>query len=750
MALIIMRMGAALQASATIASAANSRQQARALIATQFSSHVCWDCISYVTHPTNFFCMKQHRRKGARKSFTENFLLRKKISFRRDSSKMPYLFSTSNISHRSFKKMAESSLSDVPNSSEASEAVEQQTVENDESQKLSEDNGAVASEPFPSGDFEFRKLKGWNKFLVKLKMMIALPWQRVKKGSVLRMKLSGQITEELQGRFAQGLSLPQICQNFIKAAHDPRVAGVYIEIEPLDCGWGKIDEICRHIEYYKKAGKFIIAYMAVAGEKEYYLACKCEELYVPPGAYITLLGLKVQATFLRGVLENIGVEPQIQRIGKYKSFGDTISRKDMSEANREMLTSILDDVFSNWLERVALSKGKSKEDVINLLEEGIFDVKKLKGGGWITDIKYEDEIEAMLKERLGQKGDKPLQSVDYKRYSRVKEWTLSLSGGKDKIAIIRAVGSISRARGGLNASGDGIVSDVLIEKIREVRESKSFKAVVLRIDSPGGDALASDLMWRELRLLAAKKPVIASMADVAASGGYYMAMAAGVIVAEKLTLTGSIGVVTGKFNLGQLYHKVGFTKEIISRGRFAELDADQRPFRPDEEDFFARSAQNAYKQFRDKAALSRSMEPERMEDVAQGRVWTGKAAKKRGLVDAIGGISRAVSIAKHKAGISNESKVTLVELSKRQPSLTTILRGGVNVFLACLGSEDGVKLFDVIKKGKILPERRLLGVQAHMGEILVEGLGVDESFKCLKDYSALWACTMLKEWLSCD
>ncbi|XP_028101121.1 serine protease SPPA, chloroplastic-like [Camellia sinensis] len=198
-------------------------------------------------------------------------------------------------------------------------------------------------------------------------------------------------------------------------------------------------------------------------------------------------------------------------------------------------------------------------------------------------------------------------SSDTMKYSMVRKWTVGLSGGKDQIAIIRASGRISRARG-LNVPSSGIVGEQFIEKICRVRESKRFKAVVIRIDSLGGDALASDLMWREIRLLAASKPVIASMADVVASGGYYMAMAAGVIVSEDLTLTGSIRVVTGKFNLGKLYEKIGFNKEILSRGRFAELTvAKHRPFSPDEVELFAKSAQNAYKQFRDKAAYSRSM-----------------------------------------------------------------------------------------------------------------------------------------------
>jgi len=183
------------------------------------------------------------------------------------------------------------------------------------------------------------------------------------------------------------------------------------------------------------------------------------------------------------------------------------------------------------------------------------------------------------------------------------------------------------------------------------------------------------LMWHEIRKVAEVKPVIASMSDVAASGGYYMAMGCSKIVAEQLTLTGSIGVVTGKFNLGPLYDRVGFNKEILSRGRYAEVDADNRPFTKEEEEFFATGAQRAYTQFRDKAAMSRSMEVESMEEVAQGRVWTGKAAAQRSLVDAIGGINRAIALAKDLAKIPREKKVRLVELSRSQPSLQMLLSG---------------------------------------------------------------------------
>ncbi|XP_075107725.1 serine protease SPPA, chloroplastic isoform X5 [Nicotiana tabacum] len=512
----------------------------------------------------------------------------------------------------------------------------------------------------------------------------------------------------------RGLSLPQICENFIKAAYDPRISGVFLHIEPLSCGWGKVEEIRRHILDFRKSGKFVVGYAPACGEKEYYIGCACQELYAPPSAYFALYGLSVQASFLGGVFEKVGIEPQVQRIGRYKSAGDQLMRKSISDENREMLTALLDNIYGNWLEKVALTKGKKKEDIEHFVNDGVYQVERLKEESWITDIKYDDEVMSMLKERLEIPKDKNLPAVDYRKYSRVRRWTLGLTGYKEQIAVIRASGSISRTRGRFSSSSSGIVAEQLIEKIRSVRESKRYKAVVLRIDSPGGDALASDLMWREIRLLAETKPVIASMADVAASGGYYMAMATQAIVAENLTLTGSIGVVTGKFNLGNLYDKIGFNKEIISRGRYAELTAaEQRPFRPEEAELFAKSAQHAYTQFRDKAALSRSMTVDKMEEVAQGRVWTGNDALSRGLVDAIGGLSRAVAIAKQKANIPQEKQVSVVELSRPSASLPEVLSG---IGSSLVGADRTLKelLNDVASSD---------GIQARMDGVMFEKLG---------------------------
>ncbi|CAI9113402.1 OLC1v1013998C1 [Oldenlandia corymbosa var. corymbosa] len=598
----------------------------------------------------------------------------------------------------------------------------------DASSTITSEKKDSSEDKYPSGEFEFREFGAWKKFTVKCKMLFAWPWQRVRKGSVLTMKLRGQITDQLKSRFSSGLSLPQICENFIKAAYDPRISGIYLHIDPLNCGWGKVEEIRRHILDFKKSGKFIVGFAPACGEKEYYIGCACEELYAPPSAYFSLYGLTVQASFLGGVLEKVGIEPQVQRIGKYKSAGDQLTRKNISEENREMLTALLDNIYNNWVDKVSQAKGKKKEDIENFINEGVYKIEQLKEDGWITDIKYDDEVMSMLKERLKLPKDKSLPTVDYRKYSAVRGGTLGLTGHKDQIAVIRASGSISRSRGPFSMRGSGIIAEDIVEKLRSARESKKYKAVIIRIDSPGGDALASDLMWREIRLLAESKPVIASMGDVAASGGYYMAMGTGVIVAENLTLTGSIGVVTGKFNLGKLYEKIGFNKEIISRGRFAELTAaDQRPFRPDEEELFAKSAQNAYRQFRDKAAFSRSMPVEKMEEVAQGRVWTGNDAASRGLIDAIGGFRRSVAIAKEKANIPQDHEVTLVELVRPSPSLPELLTG---IGSSLAGADRILNLLDGLASSE--------GIQARMDGIMFQLLDGDDYpspiLRMLKDY----------------
>ncbi|VFQ80645.1 unnamed protein product [Cuscuta campestris] len=373
-------------------------------------------------------------------------------------------------------------------SSSAKDEVKNAGINGDEGARVSS-----GEDPYPSGELQFQKYGAWKSFVVALRLLFALPWQRVRYGSVLTTKLRGEISDQLQSRFSSRLSLPQICENFTKAAYDPRISGIYLHIEPLRCGWGKVEEIRRHILDFKKSGKFIVGFTPACGEKEYYIGCACDELYAPPSAYFSLYGISVQTSFLGGVLEKIGIEPEVQRIGKYKSAGDQLTRKNISKENYEMLTSLLENIYGNWLNKVSVAKGKKLEDVENFINEGVYQVERLKEDGWITDIKYDDEVMSMLKERLGTSKDKSLPTVDYRKYSRAKRWSLDLAGYKDKIALIRASGSISRVRSSFTVPSSSIIAEQFIEKIRSARESKKYKAVVIRIDSPGGDALASDL-----------------------------------------------------------------------------------------------------------------------------------------------------------------------------------------------------------------------------------------------------------------
>ena len=344
----------------------------------------------------------------------------------------------------------------------------------------------------------------------------------------------------------------------------------------------------------------------------------------------------------------------------------------MSDAQREVSNALLDDIFGDWVSGVAASRGKSEAAVLALLDDaqGVATAQALEQGGWISGTRYLDQITALLRPRAGGRAAEPgLRTIDARAYGkRTSPRALGLDAGPPSIAILRAAGAISRGRAGgpsLRGGGSGITNEDFIDAVKRLRADRRVRAVVLRVDSPGGDALASDLMWRELRLLAAAKPVVASMGDVAASGGYYMAMACDRIVAERLTLTGSIGVVTGKFNLAELFKRVGFTREVISRGRFAQVDVDNRGFTPEEEAYFDRNAASAYASFRDKAALSRGMAVDAMEALAQGRVWTGRQAHERGLVDSLGGLQDAVAVAKALAGFKPSDRVSAAEVGRR-------------------------------------------------------------------------------------
>jgi protease-4 len=459
--------------------------------------------------------------------------------------------------------------------------------------------------------------------------MLALPWERVQRGSVLKIILQGRISDQLSSTLCDPnlLSLPEICDNFLKATYDPRILAVYLHIHTLNCGWAKLDEIRRQISNFRKSGKLVVAYLPFIGPKEYYIACACDEIFAPPVAAVSLFGFAVNNySFGRGWYHN-----------PYDDF----------EVSREALTALVDNIHSNWVDKVSSAIGKRREEVENFMLKGLYEVDTLKEEGFISSLAYDDQIVTFLEGRLGVKS---FSSISFTRYSHVRKWTLGLadakiSMAKELIAIIRASGSI----------GSYINAKKFIEEIRMLKASCRIKAVIIRIDCADYNLRPSKQIWEEIRSLAAQKPVIASMSDVAASAGYYIAMGAGTIVAENLTITGSIGgAVTQNLNLENLYEPIHL-KEIVRRGT---LRSTNTLF----EELFAREDHD-YIHFRANAALSRSMTIDKLEEVAHGRVWTGKDALSHGLVDAIGGISRAIAIAKLKANIPQNRQVTVVELS---------------------------------------------------------------------------------------
>eukprot|EP00210_Caulerpa_lentillifera_P006203 g5927.t1 len=432
-------------------------------------------------------------------------------------------------------------------------------------------------------------------------------------------------------------------------------------------------EIRRHIEFFTSSGKYSIAYLESGGEKEYFLASSFSEIYVPPSGSVYLRGLTVSGTFFRGALDKAGIEPQVKRIGDYKSAGDQLLREEMSEYQKEQLEALLDDLYNGFISEVARSRGIEASAVEEAIEEGYLSMEDFQKAGFFTELKYKDEIMTMMKNRQNLKKDEKLKRVSFKKYKNVSPSAFGLNQGKNKIAIVRASGAITSSDR-MSSTSSSIVAKTVIRDLRKAADMKSVVAIVLRIDSPGGEGLASDLIWREISEICKKKPVVASMADVAASGGYYMAMAADKIVAESLTLTGSIGVVVAKIGLGELYKKLGIGKETLSRGRFAEVLTENRSFTPDEDEYFTRFADYAYTLFRDKAATSRGMTSEQMQEFAQGRVWTGLRAVQNGLIDELGGLSKAISVARERVGLESTETVRLMEISKTKGSPLEMLQ----------------------------------------------------------------------------
>jgi protease-4 len=488
----------------------------------------------------------------------------------------------------------------------------------------------------------------------------------VPSNAVLKMSLGGELAEVAPSdvvAYVRGARTPtvrDIVDNLRKAKVDRRVSAVMLRLTGFSTPyWAKMQEIRDAIIDFRTSKKPVYAYLETGGDHDYYVASAADKVFLMPTSPLDLTGMATYEVFLRGLLDKFGVYPDLHHIGEYKTFSNTFTEKGFTTAHREMDVSMNRDLYDQIVHGVAGARGKTEAEIKKLIDEAPFLPKAAKEAGLIDDLAYEDQVRGKLRE-VQSGATREIESDDY---SRVSLSSLGLNRGP-RIAVIYFAGAIASGKNGYDPlEGATIGSDTLIDYIRKVRKDSSIRAIILRIDSPGGSAAASDAIWRELMLARKEKadrPIVASMSDLGASGGYYIAVPAEAIVAEPSTLTGSIGIVGGKFVTGGVYEKLGANLDAVSIGRNAEINSPIRSYNPEELKKVDEQLKAFYDDFVAKVAESRHKTTEEVDHLGQGRVWTGQQAKAIGLVDALGGLDRAVALAKERAKIPANNDVELV------------------------------------------------------------------------------------------
>jgi protease-4 len=506
----------------------------------------------------------------------------------------------------------------------------------------------------------------------------------VKENSVLKLKFDRPIVERSRSNdpFAEisnslsgtpnAVGLVQIRDAIAAAAEDDNIKGIYLEPDmyAATAGYPTLEEIRAALVDFKKSKKFIIAYGEFYTEKSLYLASVADKIYLNPEGVVEWNGLNASVTFLKGTLDKLGIKPEVFKVGDYKSAVEPFLRQDMSEPSREQTRSFLSSIQSTLLKTVGEARGISTDELQRLADSlTIREPIDAKNYKLVTDIGYADEVEAAIKKQLKQEDKKKIEFISLGKYNKADNRENSESGSYDKrIAVIIATGDINSGEG----SDESIGSDRISEALRKAREDDKIKAVVLRINSPGGSSLASDVMWREIELTKQKKPVVASMSDYAASGGYYMAMGCDKIIAHPTTLTGSIGVFGLWFNVKDLLNdKLGVTVDGVKTNSYSDIGLPTRNMSDFERQWFQKRTESVYEDFTSKVAKGRKMDIETVKKIASGRVWTGEQAKANGLVDELGGLEDAIAAAAKMAKL-DKGDYRLRYLPEQKPFLEEI------------------------------------------------------------------------------
>ena len=496
--------------------------------------------------------------------------------------------------------------------------------------------------------------------------------------SVLLMRLQGEIPEKapielpefLGGEERSSLTVSNVWLNLRKAAADSHIRALVLEPEGLTAGWGKLEEIRSDVEEFRKSGKPVYAYLRNPSARDYYVALPADRIYLGPEDPLMLKGMRAEIMYFKKTLDKLGVTVYVEHAGKYKDFGDMFTRSDMSPETRDVTNSLVDDLYGNLVARIAAARKKSPEDVTALIDRGPFTAMQALNAGLVDELRFEDQLWGELRAALHFDPVK----VSAATYSKVPMEAVGLQG-RSHIALVIGEGDIVRGDPSDNGADENELTSYGFDRLlNQVANDPLVKAAVVRIDSPGGEVTASDDIWRQMTLLSKKKPLVISMSDVAASGGYYMAMTGDPIVAYPGTMTGSIGVVFGKPDLHGLYDKLGITKDAVQRGQHADIDSDYTPLTPDEQALLRKGIDESYAEFISKVAQGRHKQPADIEPVAQGRVWLGSQAKQHGLVDQLGGLSAAIDLAKKRANIPASEQVSLIVYPPKRSLIDLLTR----------------------------------------------------------------------------
>ncbi|HEY9048408.1 MAG TPA: signal peptide peptidase SppA [Ohtaekwangia sp.] len=499
----------------------------------------------------------------------------------------------------------------------------------------------------------------------------------IAENSVLHLKLDAQITELQAENPLAGLpfsndvpkiGLLQLKEVIQHAKEDSNIKGIYLDVSYPMAGFSTIEEIRQSLLDFRKSGKWVVAYTEVMTEGGYYLASAADKIYLNPEGEIEFNGLTIEISFYKRLFDKLEIKPEIFRVGEFKSAVEPFILEKMSPENRLQLTELANSIYGFTLKRISESRNIPVEKLEEISDKMLIrNAANAKEFGLVDELFYQDQFTDNLKQRLSlsEKDD-----INFIRYAKYRKSVSSYKSTKNEIAVIVADGTIMPGKA--DDQQQVIGADTFVEEIRKARTDDDIKAIVLRVNSPGGEFRASDMMWREIQLATKAKPVIASMGDYAASGGYYLAMGCDTIVAQPHTITGSIGIFGMMFDMsGFLGNKLGITFDEVRTGEFGEMFTVSRPLTEAEKNYWQKNLNDHYETFTGKAAEGRGIAVEDIKKVASGRVWSGAQAQERKLVDILGGFDDAVKIAAEKAGVGSDYKLRFYP--KHKPFLEQLM-----------------------------------------------------------------------------